>query len=284
MIPSQFDYHRPPDLTAAVGLIARLGEEAQFLAGGHSLIPMMRLRMAAPEHLVDLGDVAELRGVEITSDTIRIGAMTTQGEMLAHAGLAEAAPILHETARQIADPQVRARGTIGGNVANGDPGNDMPALMMALGAVYELAGPDGRREVAARAFYESAFVTARAPHEVLVALHLPRPPASAAYVKQKRKIGDYATAAAAVVLHAQAGRVTQASVAMTNLSDVPVWSEAAGQALIGTACTPEAVAAAIAAMQADIDPTADNRGPVEFKRHVAGVMLSRAIAQAWARV
>ena len=282
MIPPAFDYHRPSDLSGAIALLAEHGDEARVIAGGHSLIPMMKLRMAEFEHLIDLQGVADLKGITV-AEAIRIGAMTTQHEILTHAGLAEAAPIVIEAARQIADPQVRYMGTLGGNVANGDPGNDMPGLMQCLDATYHLAGPDGERTVPAREFYESAYMTARAEEEVLTAVSFARPVGGGAYEKQKRKIGDYATAAAAVQIAMEGGRVSAASVAMTNLSDIPVWSEAAGAALVGTDAESTAVDAAIAAMLSDIDPAADNRGPVEFKRHVAGVILRRAIARAATR-
>ncbi|MCO8145064.1 xanthine dehydrogenase family protein subunit M [Rhodovulum tesquicola] len=282
MIPARFDYHRPDSVAAAVGLLQQHGDEARVVAGGHSLIPMMKLRMAAPAHLVDLQGIAALRGIE-AGERIRIGAMVTQSEMIAHAGLAEAAPILAEAARQIADPQVRNLGTVGGNVANGDPGNDLPALMLCLDATFTLEGPEGVREVAARGFYEAPYVTAREEEEILTAVGFDRPARGFAYEKQKRKIGDYATAAAAVLIGAEGGRVVSASVAMTNVADVPVFSAAAGEALVSTDCAADAVAAAVAAMQGDIDPVEDNRGPVEFKRHVAGVILTRAIARAWSR-
>jgi aerobic carbon-monoxide dehydrogenase medium subunit len=252
------------------------------LAGGHSLIPVMKLRMSAISHLVDLQDIADLRGITVGS-TIRIGAMTTQAELINHAGLATAAPILREAALQIADPQVRNLGTVGGNVANGDPANDMPGLMQCLDATFTLAGPKGSSEVRARDFYESAYVTARAEDELLVAISFAVPAGGYAYEKQKRKIGDYATAAAAVQLQASGGRVTQASIAMTNLSDTPVYSAAAGAALVGTACDQSAIKAAVAAMLGDINPVADNRGPVDFKRHVAGIILGRAITRAFSR-
>lgn len=283
MIPAAFEYHRPGDVAAAVALLAEHGDAARVVAGGHSLIPMMKLRMAAPEHLIDMQALDELRGIDI-GDTIRIGAMTTQADLLAHAGLAEAAPILHEAALQIADPQVRNMGTIGGNVANGDPGNDMPGLMQCLDARFTLAGPGGTREVAARDFYEAAYMTAREDDEILTAVSFARPSGGQAYEKQKRKIGDYATAAAAVVLRAEGGKVAAASVAMTNLSDVPVFSAAAGAALVGTACGEADMRAAVAAMLADIDPVEDNRGPVAFKQHIAGIVLTRAIRRAWSRV
>ncbi|MBK0399480.1 xanthine dehydrogenase family protein subunit M [Limibaculum sp. M0105] len=275
MIPGAFEYHRPETLGEATGLLSQLGDSARVLAGGHSLIPMMKLRMAAPEHLIDLAAIADLRGIAV-GDDIRIGAMVTQAELIAHDGLAAACPLLREAALQIADPQVRYVGTVGGNVANGDPGNDMPGLMQCLGARYSLAGPGGTREVAARDFYISAYETARADDEILTGILVPHPAPGTgyAYEKQKRKIGDYATAAAAVTI----GR-NGASVAMTNLADRPIWSEAAGKALAAGDA-----AGAVAAALAEIDPGDDNRGPAEFKRHVAGVMLRRAIDRARARM
>jgi aerobic carbon-monoxide dehydrogenase medium subunit len=282
MIPAAFEYHRPQGLPEALKILTDHGDQARALAGGHSLIPVMKLRMSAISHLVDLQDIAALKGITV-GPTIRIGAMTTQAELINHAGLATAAPILREAALQIADPQVRNLGTVGGNVANGDPANDMPGLMQCLDATFTLTGPKGSRDVRARDFYESAYVTARAEDELLVAISFAAPAGGYAYEKQKRKIGDYATAAAAVQISASGGRVTAASVAMTNLSDTPVHSAAAGAALMGTACDASAIKAAVAAMLGDISPVADNRGPVDFKRHVAGIILGRAIARAFSR-
>ena len=282
MIPGPFEYHRPVSLSEATGLLAELGEDAHVLAGGHSLIPMMKLRMAAPEHLVDLQDIAELKGIAREGGEIVIGAMTTQHDLIASNELAGAVPLIREAALQIADPQVRYLGTIGGNVANGDPGNDLPGLMQALGAVYDLDGPNGRRSIAARDFYESAYVTARSDDEILSRIRVPVPAAGHgyAYEKQKRKIGDYATAAAAVLLTVSGGRCDSASVAMTNLSDTPVFAADAGAALAGSDLGAAAIDTAVAAALAVIDPAADNRGPVAFKKHVAGVILKRAIARA----
>ncbi len=283
MIPAAFEYHRPDSISAALAILQDHGDDARVLAGGHSLIPMMKLRMADIPHLVDLQDVADLRGISVQDGTVSIGAMTTQAELIASADIAKAAPIMHEAALQIADPQVRYMGTIGGNIANGDPGNDLPGLMQCLDASFTLVGPDGSRDVAAREFYEAAYMTAREDDEILTRVSFAATDAGYAYEKQKRKIGDYATAAAAVLLKKDGDKVSSASVAMTNLSDVPVFSEAAGAALVGTACDADAVKAAVAAMLNDIDPNEDNRGPVAFKRHVAGVILGRAIARAWSR-
>lgn len=275
MIPGVFEYHRPSTLTEAAGLLTRLGDDARVLAGGHSLIPMMKLRVANPEHLVDLQDLDELKGISISGGEISIGAMVTQHELIEDEGLSTAVPIIREAALQIADPQVRYVGTIGGNVANGDPGNDMPGLMQCLDATYEVAGEKGTRRIAAREFYEGAFFTALAEDEILSRVIFPKPDTGTgyAYEKQKRKIGDYATAAAAVLIGAGG-----ASIAMTNLGDTPVWSTDANDAL-----TNGDVEGAVNAVMAAINPATDNRGPAEFKKHLAGVVLRRAIERAQSR-
>ncbi len=283
MIPAAFDYYRPKDMAGVLSLLEEHGDDARVMAGGHSLIPMMKLRMADVPHLIDLQDVGGMSEIEIGADSIRIGAMITQSDIIDHDGLANAAPILREAALQIADPQVRYMGTVGGNVANGDPGNDMPGLMQCLDAAFIVVGPDGERSIPARDFYEAAYMTAREDEEVLVAVTMPTPQGGYAYEKQKRKIGDYATAAAAVQITKDSGSCASASIAMTNLSDTPVFSDAAGAALVGTTLDDAALAAAVDAMLADIDPSEDNRGPVAFKIHVAGVILRRAIERAWSR-
>lgn len=275
MIPAGFEYHRPGDIASAIGILQEHGDEARVIAGGHSLIPMMKLRMAEMGHLVDLQAIDELKGIKVGSDTVTLGAMVTQHELITHDGLAAAIPLIREAALQIADPQVRYVGTVGGNVANGDPGNDMPGLMQCLNATFQLSGPDGNRSVAARDFYEAAYFTAREDEEILTRISIPVPGAGVgqAYEKQKRKIGDYATAAAAVMVGNG-----MASIAMTNLADTPVWSEAASGALAGGD-----VEGCVAAMLDAIEPVEDNRGPVEFKKHVAAVMLRRAIDRAQSR-
>jgi len=285
MIPGAFDYHRPGSVGEAVKLLADLGDDARVLAGGHSLIPMMKLRMAMPEHIIDLQDIAELSGISEAGGTITIGAMTSQADIIDSAMLAQHCPILRETSLQIADPQIRNLGTLGGNVANGDPGNDMPAVMQALDATFLIEGTGGSREVAARNFYEAAYFTALSDEEVLTAVRFAAPGAGHgyAYEKQKRKIGDYATAAAAVLLTMDGGRCKTASIALTNVGDTPLYAEAAGQALAGSGLEPAAVDAAVQAAEAITQPAADGRGPVEFRTRIAGVMVRRAIAQAAAR-
>ncbi|MBT3141029.1 xanthine dehydrogenase family protein subunit M [Phaeobacter gallaeciensis] len=283
MIPAAFEYYRPKDMAGVLAVLEEHGDDARVMAGGHSLIPMMKLRMADVPHLIDLQDVGGMSDIEVGTDMIRLGALVTQADIIDHTELSKAAPILREAALQIADPQVRYMGTVGGNVANGDPGNDMPGLMQCLNAAFTVVGPNGERDIPACAFYEAAYVTARGDEEVLTHVAIPTPNGGYAYEKQKRKIGDYATAAAAVQIVKDGGICVSASIAMTNLSDTPVYSEAAGEALLGTSVDTAALDASVAAMLGDIEPTEDNRGPVAFKNHVAGVILRRAILTAWSR-
>jgi len=285
LIPGSFDYHRPASLTDAIALLAGLDSDARLIAGGHSLIPMMKLRLATPSHLVDLAAIAELKGVHADGADIVIGAMTTQHDLIASDLLTARAPIIRETAALIADPQVRYMGTLGGNVANGDPGNDMPALMMALGATYVLKGKSGERRVAARAYYQGAYTTSAAPGEILTAIRFAAPPAGHgyAYEKLKRKVGDYATAAAAVVLTVAAGKITSCSIGLTNVAETALLAEAAAQAVIGTALDKSALARAAAAAEAIATPAADGRGSAQYRRKMAGVMTARALSRAFAR-
>jgi carbon-monoxide dehydrogenase medium subunit len=282
MIPAPFTYHRPSSLAEAVKLLADLGDDARPLAGGHSLIPMMKIRLASPEHLVDLHGIGTLKGINRDGDRIVIGAMTTQYELLQSDLALTAVPILRETIVIVADPQVRYRGTVGGNVANGDPGNDLPALMMTLGADYRLMGPAGARTIAAREFYQGAYSTALAPSEILTAVSIPVPPAGHgyAYEKLKRKVGDYATAAAAVTLTMDGGKVTTCSIGLTNLADTPLLADQAASLVVGTTLDDSTLRRAIAASSAIMAPAADGRGSAEYRKHVGGVMVMRALKRA----
>jgi carbon-monoxide dehydrogenase medium subunit len=285
MIPGPFSYHRPATLADAVKLLQTLGDDARPLAGGHSLVPMMKLRLATPEHLVDLHGIAALKGVRRDGGRIVIGAMTTQHELLASDEIAESLPILHETALTIADPQVRYCGTIGGNVANGDPGNDLPALMLALGASYRLEGPGGARDVAASEFYQGAYFTALEPGEILTAVSIPVPAAGHgyAYEKLKRKVGDYATAAAGVVVTMSGGKVASCAIGLTNLHETPLLAVEAARSVIGTSLDDATLRKAAAAAEAIMAPAADARGPVEYRKHVGGIMVTRALIRAAGR-
>ena len=282
MIPGSFAYHRPASIKEAVGLLAELGEEARPLAGGHSLVPMMKLRLATPAHLIDLGGVPALKGIRVEGGDVVIGAMTTQHELIGSGLLTAKIPILRETSLVIADPQVRYVGTLGGNVANGDPGNDMPAVMMCLDASYQVTGRAGERRILAREFYQGAYFTALEPGEILTAVRIPVPPAGHghAYEKLKRKIGDYATAAAAIVLTMSNGKVATCSIGLTNVAETPLWAEDASRILIGSTLDPTTVKRAVAAAEAITSPASDNRGPAHYRTKMAGVMVSRALARA----
>src|SRR5215469_5885558 len=282
MIPAPFVYHRPRSVDEAIALLAQHREEARVVAGGHSLIPMMKLRLARPAHLLDLQDLEELRGIRSEPDAVVVGAMTTQREMIASELLAAECPIIRETSLQIGDPQVRYCGTLGGNLANGDPGNDMPAVMIALDASYRVKGPQGERDVPAREFYRGVYSTALLDGEILTSICIPTPTDRHgwAYEKQKRKVGDYATAAAAVVLTMAGGACASAAIALTNLADTPLLAQYAGDALLGTSIGAVAIAEAAQRAQRITSPAADGHGPVEFRVHVAGVMVRRAIARA----
>jgi len=266
----------------AVALLADLGDGARAIAGGHSLIPMMKLRLATPDHLVDLAGLADLKGIREDGSDIVIGAMVTQHELIDSALLGAKLPILRETALLIADPQVRYLGTLGGNVANGDPGNDMPAVMLCLGATYLATGKGGERRIAARDFYQGAYFTALEPGEILSAIRIPVPPAGHgfAYNKLKRKIGDYATAAAAVVLTMKGGAVGDCAIGLTNVAETPLLAEEAAKILTGSKLDAATMKKAVAAAEAITSPSSDTRGPAQYRTKMAGVMLARAIARA----
>ena len=291
MIPPAFDYHAPKTVGEALTLLGSLGGDAKLLAGGHSLLPMMKLRFAAPAHLIDLNRIPELRGISEDGSTVVIGAMTVENDLI-HSPLLQArVPLLAEAAKLIADPQVRNRGTIGGDIAHGDPANDHPALSIALDASFVLEGPDGRRTVKADAFFHGTYVTELADDEILVAIRVPAFAHGTgwAYEKLKRKTGDWATAGAAVVLRLSGGTgspssiVSHARIALTNVAPMALRAVDAEKALIGQPLTDASIDAAAAAAMAAADPAADLRGDVEYKTAMAGQMVQRAIRAAAAR-
>ena len=282
MIPGSFQYHRPASIRDAVALLADLGDNARAIAGGHSLIPMMKLRLATPDHLVDLAGLPNLKGIREDGSELVIGAMVTQHELIHSDLLSAKLPILRETALLIADPQVRYLGTLGGNVANGDPGNDMPAVMLCLGATYQVTGKGGERRIPAREFYQGAYFTALEPGEILTAIRIPVPPPGHgyAYQKLKRKIGDYATAAAAVILTMEGGKVGDCAIGLTNVAETPLFAEEAAKILAGSKLDAATVKKAVAAAEAITSPATDTRGPAQYRTKMAGVMLARALARA----
>ncbi|HEY0234115.1 MAG TPA: xanthine dehydrogenase family protein subunit M [Afipia sp.] len=282
MIPGPFVYHRPSSVDEAIKILADLGDDARPLAGGHSLIPMMKLRMATPEHLVDLGALTALKDIKEDGKTIVIGAMVTQAQLQASSLLSSKVPLLKEASHLIADPQIRYVGTIGGNVANGDPGNDMPAVMQCLDASFVLTGTSGERQVKAREFYNGAYDTALQTGEILTAVRIPTPPAGHgfAYEKLKRKIGDYATAAAGVILTMKGGKVDSCAIALTNVADTALFAKDAGAIVVGTACDDATIRKAAEASQKITSPAGDGRGPPEYRAAMAAIMVARALAAA----
>jgi carbon-monoxide dehydrogenase medium subunit len=282
MIPRPFAYHAPESIPAVIALLTEHGDQAKLLAGGHSLLPMMKLRFAAPDHLIDLGRIKELRGIDMVGDEIRIGAMTSEREVLASPLLAEHLPLLVETARQIADPQVRSKGTIGGDIAHGDPGNDHPAVMLALGAHFVVLGPNGERVVPASEFFLGTYATAIEPDELMTQIRITRPAAGSGscYAKLKRKTGDYATAAAAVVLRMENGLVANVAIALTNVAPTAMMLETD---LVGHPLDDAAIAAAGKLASEGCEPAADLRGDEEYKRAMAGQMVQRALRTALTR-
>ena len=218
MIPKPFEYHSPQSLGDAVAMLQQYGDEAKLLAGGHSLLPMMKLRFAVPSHLIDLNRIPELGGISESGNEIRIGAMTTENQLIWSELLQRKLPLLVEAARLIADPQVRYRGTIGGDIAHGDPGNDHPTIMLALGASFVLVGANGERVVPASEFFLGTYYTAMNPDEIMTQIRIPLPPEGTGwcYAKLKRKTGDFATAAAAVLLQMKGDTCAGIAIGLTN--------------------------------------------------------------------
>jgi carbon-monoxide dehydrogenase medium subunit len=285
VIPRPFEYHAPSSLPDALSLLGRYGDDAKLLAGGHSLLPMMKLRFAAPGHLIDLARVGELRGITRAGNEIHIGAMTTENELIRSKLLAETVPLLVEGARLISDPQVRSKGTIGGDICHGDPGNDHPALMIALGASFGLLGAKGERAVPADGFFLGLYATGIEPGEIMthVRIPIPVPGTGWCYAKLKRKTGDFAAAAAAVLLQMKGSSVEDARIALTNVGPTPLRAREAEQALRGKALNDGSIAEAARRAMSICEPTPDQRGDAEYKTAMAGEMTQRALRTALSR-
>ena len=285
MIPREFEYHAPKSIPEALGLLARFGDEAKLLAGGHSLLPMMKMRFAQPSHLIDLGRIVELKRLREEGGTIRIGAMTTENELIWSKVLQAKCPLLVEGARLISDPQVRYKGTIGGDIAHGDPGNDHPALMLALGASFVLRSAAGERVVPADGFFVGTYATLMKSDEILTEIRIPVPAVGTGYcyAKLKRKVGDFATAAAAVTLRMSGDTVREVAIGLTNVAPTPLKARAAEDSLRDKALTDTAIAAAAELAMSICDPAADQRGDAEYKKAMAGEMTQRALLTARSR-
>jgi carbon-monoxide dehydrogenase medium subunit len=282
MIPGSFEYHVPQTLDEAVALLARLGEGAKILAGGQSLLPAMRFRLASPEVLVDINRLRDLSYVEERGDHLAIGALTREHQLEESPVVARSYPLLLDTARVVADPLVRNRATVGGNLAHADPANDHPATMLAYDATIVARGPAGTRTIPIDHFFVGLFENSLQPGEVLTEIRIPKPaPGSGgAYLKLERKVGDYAVAAVAVQLHLAGGVVGGVRVGLTNVGPVPRRAQTAEAALAGKAATDDIVEAAGRAAAAECDPSADLRGDIDYKRDMVRVLTKRAVRRA----
>jgi len=283
MIPAQFDYHRPGTLDEAVGLLARYGAEAKVLSGGMSLLPTLKLRLGSYAHLVDINRIAGLEYIKEEKGVLRIGANTRQAALERSEVIQAKLGILVDAVPLIADPLVRNRGTIGGNLANGDPANDHPAIAIALGSELVARGPKGERAIPASRFYKDLFSTDLKADEILVEVRIPLPPprSGSAYRKLKRKTGDYAVAAVAVQLTLNSGgKIERVGMALTNVGPTPIQAVEAEKFLTGK--TPDdktlADAARLAAKAAS--PSVDRRGSVEYKNEMTRVLAARALRAA----
>jgi carbon-monoxide dehydrogenase medium subunit len=286
MIPAAFEYHAPSSISEATALLAKLGEDAKVLSGGQSLIPLMKLRLAGPRHLVDINGIPDLAYVREADGFLRIGALTRESDLEDSDLVRTRYPLLHDTCKVIADPLVRNLATIGGNLAHGDPANDHPATMLALGAEVVAVGPKGERRISITSFFTGPFATALGPDEILVEIRVPMPAARSggAYVKLERKVGDFATVAVAAHLALAAnGTCAQVGIGLTNVGLTPIKATQAEAALKG-ARPDEATIKRAAQLASDASqPSADLRGSVEYKKDLVRVLTARALRKALER-
>jgi carbon-monoxide dehydrogenase medium subunit len=282
MIPASFDYHAPTTLDEAIALLGKLGDTAKILAGGQSLIPAMRFRLASPEVLVDIGRIRDLAYVEERGDHLAIGAMTREHALEASPVVAASYPLLLDTAKVIADPLVRNKATVGGNIAHADPANDHPATMLAYGAQVIVCGASGTRTIGIDDLFVGLFETSLKPGEILTEIRVPRPTkgSGGAYTKIERKVGDYAVAAVAVQLELAGAAIKHVRIGLTNVSPIPRRAQAAEAALTGKQPTDDVLEAAGKAAAAECDPSADLRGQVDYKRDMVRVLTKRTVRRA----
>ncbi|MEZ4510732.1 MAG: xanthine dehydrogenase family protein subunit M [Chloroflexota bacterium] len=282
MIPGKFDYYAPTSLDEALSLLQTHGDEAKILAGGQSLIPAMRYRLAMPEVLIDINGIGGLDYVREDNGRLAIGSMTREVTLEDSALVQSKYHLLADTAAVIADPVVRNLATVGGNIAHADPANDHPATMLAYNAEVVAVGPDGTRTIAIDDFFVDLFENALADNEILTEIRIPTPAAGSggAYVKVERKVGDYAISAVAVQLTMNGDLCTAARIGLTNVSPVPMRAKNAEQLLIGSAITDDLLEAAGQAAAAECDPSADLRGSADYKRDVTRSLVKRAVQKA----
>jgi carbon-monoxide dehydrogenase medium subunit len=283
MIAASFEYDAPSTLEEAIGLLQRYGEEAKILSGGHSLLPMMKLRLASPERVIDINGIPGLSYIREEAGVLKIGAVTRESELEHSELLKKKFPIFADVTKLIADPQVRNMGTLGGNLAHGDAANDHPAVMLALRANVIATGPGGKRSIPVDEFFLGFYTTALEQTEILTEIQIPDPPkgTGSAYHKLERKVGDYATAGAAVQLTINDKGICSAiGIGLTNVNPTPLRATRSEQALLNKPLTDENIAAAAQLASEDCNPSADLRGDVEYKRAMVAVLVKRMIKKA----
>jgi carbon-monoxide dehydrogenase medium subunit len=283
MIPASFDYHAPATLSEAIALLQQHGDDAKVLSGGQSLLPLLKLRVGTAGHLVDIGRIPGLEYIKEEGGFLEIGGRTRESALERSELVKTKYPILYDTALVIADPLVRNRATVGGNLAHADPSNDHPATMLALGAEVTATGPGGQRTIPIDQFFTGLFSTALAPDEILTGIRIPIPPSRSggAYVKLERKVGDFATAAVAAQLTLGAGGdVERAGIGLTAVGPTPIKATEAEQFLLKKKPDQATIAEASRLAAAAASPTADRRGAVEYKREMARVLTARALTRA----
>ena len=283
MIPAAFEYHAPRSIGEATQLLGRLGEDAKVLSGGQSLIPLMKLRLASPKHIVDINGIPGLAHIGESDGVLRIGALARESDLEESELIRARYPLLSDASKVIADPVVRNLATVGGNLAHGDPANDHPATMLALGAEVVVAGPKGERRIPLAKLFTGPFTTALGGDEILTEIRVPSPgPRSGgAYVKLERKVGDFATAAVAAQIDLDAAGVcTRAGIGLANVGSTPIKAEAAEAALRGKRPDDAAIKRAAELASEAARPSADLRGSVEYKKDLVRVLTARALRKA----
>lgn len=283
MIPAAFDYAAPTTLEEALSLLAQAGDEGKILAGGQSLIPVMKLRLAAPEHLIDLGKIDGLNGISEDGDALVIGAMTPHHVVASDPLVAQHAGLIQKATQTVADPQVRHRGTFGGALVHADPAGDLPAPALALEAEFVIAGPGGTRTVSAADFFQGLFTTAVGEDEILTQVRIPKTTGwGSDYQKFTRVAQQWSIVGIAAAIRVEGGAIAEARIGLTNMGSVPLRATAVEQALVGCALEEAAVKAATASAAEGTNPPSDTNGDANFRRHLAGVLTARAVLNAGA--
>ncbi|RDH77205.1 xanthine dehydrogenase family protein subunit M [Mycolicibacterium moriokaense] len=281
MIPANFDYVAPTTVDEAVAALAQAGEDAKVIAGGQSLMPVLRLRLAAPTVLVDLGRIDGLRGVRDDGDSLVIGSMTTYYALLGNPLISKHALLLADATRTVADPQIRHRGTLGGAVSHADPAGDVAAPVLALGATMTVVGPSGSRSIPASDFFVDYFTTALEPNEILTEIRIPKHTDWAAHYEKLHRVAQaWSIVAVAATVDVDAGTIRQARVALTNVAPVPTRALAVEEALVGQTASAEAIRAAAEHAVEGIDPLSDGNADADYRSHLAKVLTRRAVATA----